>query len=322
MLGRDHEPFEARLETGALMHHGLDHTRHLLEDRLDRAVVHREGRDLAAGVAHLLDEGVVGGQIGIAPAVDRLLRVSDQEQARALCRLAFEGKPAHDLALQGAGVLKLVDQQLIQLAAQPATHLGTIAQQGARGYQKGFEADDATASHGLVSRRDKPPKRRQRLLESVPVALDKPAQARGHRAGFRRHRIDHRAERLLFGGPVRLRAPPLVEPAEIFLLEDRRNRLQQARGRGVALVSRKSRVKRFEALVDGFPNVARPRRFRRQVVEGAADRPAQGLAGGAGPGGVGEDPSCLEGIGFEGRRVDPQRNQLRDGLFDRHERSS
>ena len=79
-------------------------------------MVHGQAPHLAARRPDGLAEVLVGPEIRVAPAVDRLLRVADQEETGPLGLRPVQGEPADDLALRGVGVLELVHEDLIELA--------------------------------------------------------------------------------------------------------------------------------------------------------------------------------------------------------------
>ena len=137
------QPFEAGLESAGLLHHRLDRALDLGEDRRHRAEVLDQRVHLAAGLADAGEEGVVGGEVGVAPAVDRLFGVADQEQPRPFGGRAVEGQPAHHLALQPVGVLELVDQELIDPPAGPGPHVGPAAEKVGGPGEQVVEGDDA-----------------------------------------------------------------------------------------------------------------------------------------------------------------------------------
>ncbi len=115
---------EPRVRDGDLRgdaHDGRHGPLDLGEDPLVGAEV-RDQRFRAFPLERAVDELEVGCEARAAPAVDRLLGVSDQEEAGALSRGTFESEPGDDLALQLIGVLELVDQELADAAPRVARH--------------------------------------------------------------------------------------------------------------------------------------------------------------------------------------------------------
>ena len=106
------EPDERRLESRLLQHDRADDGAHLFQDRGVGAEVAHQLKALATTLQGRTDEALVGGEVGIPPAEDGLLRVSDQEEAGPFRVRALQGHQAHDLALQRVRVLELVDEQL------------------------------------------------------------------------------------------------------------------------------------------------------------------------------------------------------------------
>jgi hypothetical protein len=81
------------------------------KDRRERAVVLLELDRHRRREVQVEAEDV--GDLGAAPAVDRLVVVADHAQV-----LARAGEPAHHLELGAVGVLILVDHQVLNLACQ------------------------------------------------------------------------------------------------------------------------------------------------------------------------------------------------------------
>ena len=135
------ESGEARLAIGR--EHGLEA---LVDEGEDRGAGAEVGGDRQKAVGVLGAEGVarlhIGADVGAPEAIDRLLRVADQEErARpdleagpiviAIDRLATQ--PPEDFGLQGIGVLKLVDEDMGETLSQRLAHGVVVAQQVARG---------------------------------------------------------------------------------------------------------------------------------------------------------------------------------------------
>ncbi len=101
----------------------------LREHRRHRAEVDRQACALAAGRLHAGEEVLVGGEIGLAPGVDRLLGIADDEEPGARAFVVAESERGEQLALAAVGVLELVDEQLADLPPQPAAHRCAALQQ-------------------------------------------------------------------------------------------------------------------------------------------------------------------------------------------------
>ncbi len=65
----------------------------------------------------LLFRRQIGINIGATKAVDRLLRIPNQQQTTIGCRLFGLINPAENTPLQWVGILKLIDQRQWKLAA-------------------------------------------------------------------------------------------------------------------------------------------------------------------------------------------------------------
>ena len=116
-----------------------------LEDGLGRAEVLLEPLE-AAGQRPALDR-VVGGDVGAAEAVDRLLRIADDEQAPGLRHelapvalgAGWRADPGDQLGLDRIGVLELVDQDVGGAPAEVLAHDRVVAHQVARADQQVVE---------------------------------------------------------------------------------------------------------------------------------------------------------------------------------------
>jgi len=125
------QPLERRLNTGNRLHHGLNHALDFVQHVWDRSKINRQAHEFATRLANLIDECAVCGQIRPAPAVDALLRVADDEEPRARIFRAVERQRAHDLALTLIGILKFINEELVNTRADPRGHIGSIAEQEA-----------------------------------------------------------------------------------------------------------------------------------------------------------------------------------------------
>ena len=136
------EGLELRLHPGDGEHHRANHPRHLVEDRRHGAEIEGERHHLAAGRHHPRHEPLVGAEVGVPPAIDRLLGIADQEEAGALLRRAVEGEPAQQVALEAVGVLELVDQELVDPPPHLPPHLGVRGEQTLGADEEGVEGGD------------------------------------------------------------------------------------------------------------------------------------------------------------------------------------
>ena len=101
---------------------GGKHGRHGAERQVERHAAPGE-----AGVARHVGEGSAHGvelrEVGALEAVDRLLLVADDEQGAHLAARAgvveeLRGQRVDDLPLLGAGVLRLVDEDVVDAAVE------------------------------------------------------------------------------------------------------------------------------------------------------------------------------------------------------------
>ena len=208
---------ERRLDPGLFEHHGRKQARHLVQNRLGRAVVHHQAFDAAAFLSQLLDEVLVGGEVRVAPAVDRLLRVAHQKEPRALLDRSVEGEPAHDVALNGVRVLELVHQELVDAQTNAAAHTGIGSEQRPRVVQQGPEGLDAARAHRTEHLGVE---RQQHLANRAEPRDVHPAQVTKHRAHRTRplhESLEILADRAIGGfaeAPLRL---PLLQAVLPFL---------------------------------------------------------------------------------------------------------
>ncbi len=161
-LGREllarHQLLERGLESLFPHHDPTDHPVDLFEHRRHRAVVHAKRPDLPLRFFEPREQSFVGGEIGVAPAVDRLLRIADDEEAGSLARRSFERECGNDPALARIGVLEFVDEQLVDVAAQSPRHVRVLAQERVGAGEQHLEGHRAAALHAalrvLAQRRD------------------------------------------------------------------------------------------------------------------------------------------------------------------------
>jgi hypothetical protein len=113
-------------------------------------VVHAQRADAATSLAHAREHALVRFEIGVAPAVDRLLGIADQEQSRPIGLRAVERKCRHDRALARVGVLELVDEQLIDAPAQIGGHARMVGEQRRRAREQLLEAHAALAAQPVL----------------------------------------------------------------------------------------------------------------------------------------------------------------------------
>ena len=154
---------------------GLDRGVHDIEHRLGRAETGRDGEvaELSGGLrfgqvfgaaAEHRTSLVESRRVGPLEAVNGLLEIADhEERARAPLGLAraaeiFIDQPLDDLPLRGVGVLRFVDQHVVDLAvelvAHPLAHAG-FAQQATSPFDKVVEVGDSGRALGLrVGRRE------------------------------------------------------------------------------------------------------------------------------------------------------------------------
>ena len=163
--------------------------------------------EIASAVEQLLLDAVVQLQVGPAEAVDRLLRVADEERPagrdghlppRSLARIRVFRREQHgDLDLQGIGVLELVDQEDPEPLAERGAHARVALQHVPRQHEQIVELDTAVttpllgvAAHEaaqtgnqhvegrLLLPADERDARCVRLLEQVSYLLDGTAPVR------------------------------------------------------------------------------------------------------------------------------------------------
>ncbi len=142
VLSGGEEGLEGGLHPRPGGHHRLDHPRDLLQDDRHGAEVEGERHHLPSRLPHQGHEALVGPQVGVAPAIDRLLGVPHQEEPRPLLRRAVEGDPAQEVALDAVGVLEFVHQELIDPPPHLPPHLGALGEESLRPGEEEVEGGD------------------------------------------------------------------------------------------------------------------------------------------------------------------------------------
>ena len=158
----------------------------------------RCGCCLGEPVAHLLELA----RIGALEAEDRLLGVADGEHRaaaldRALAGEEFLGQPADHLPLVGVGVLRLVDQHMVDAAVELVEHPGRTV----RALQKAARRHDQVV---VVERRAPP-------LGAAIAAGDVEAEPQQRHGALDQRRAVDAVEHL--GQPLGLRAQHGFDPA-------------------------------------------------------------------------------------------------------------
>ena len=154
-----HAPVDGRelAEAGLsrrLREHLLEAMVHERQDRIDRAEIGGDLEQVCVADRSARDD--VGGHVGAAEAIDRLLGIADQEQ-RARTQSASEqihggslaGFPAQepdDLDLQRVGVLELVHQDMTEAARQRLPDVLVPREQVARGVEKVIEIKERSGA--------------------------------------------------------------------------------------------------------------------------------------------------------------------------------
>ena len=136
-----------RLDAGlsALTDQRREDSVHPVQDLQPRSPVKRQLWKLGTGCLDLVPGARVHRHVSAAKAVDRLLRVADQEQPSRLKRIAVSsaGECERDLHLQRIGVLELVDEQRGEALPERLSRALVVAQ-------------DLTHPHDQVVERQRP----------------------------------------------------------------------------------------------------------------------------------------------------------------------
>ena len=120
---------ERRLNTRNRLHHGRNHALDFVQHIWDRSKIDRQAHEFTTRFANLVNERALCGQIGPAPAIDALLRITDDEEARARIFRTVERQRAHDLALTLIGILEFIDEELIDSRPNPRGYVRSTAEQ-------------------------------------------------------------------------------------------------------------------------------------------------------------------------------------------------
>ncbi len=145
----------------------------LVEEDVDaghRAERAAKGDHGAAGLDDAVREPLVEPQIRATEAVDRLLRVADEEERPGRRRglrplgglLRLAGQAPGDLHLHDVGVLHLVDEDMGEPGTQRAPRLGMVSQEGPRSQEQLEVVDGRALAHHPLVLLDQ---RAERLLE-------------------------------------------------------------------------------------------------------------------------------------------------------------
>ena len=176
---------EGRLDALARRHHRLDHAGDLLQDHRHGAEVEGERHHLAAGLPHQGDEAVVGPQVGVAPAIDRLLGIAHQEEPGALLHRPVEGDPAQEVALDAVGVLELVDEELVDPPPHLPAHVGLIGEERRGAGEQEVEGGDAVGAELALDPPEQGDQRAAAVLHQLGIEAGRAGRGAG-RGGRRR----------------------------------------------------------------------------------------------------------------------------------------
>ena len=241
-------------------------------------------------------DGAIDADVGAAEAIDRLLRVADDEECprthgeveiRHLGAGLAVGRQAHEqLGLQRIGVLELVDQQVAEASLEVMAHVGVIADEIAGANQQVEEVEGTGAGLPL-------------LVEPHGVA-ERLVHQRGQVGVGGVAELDQRVDQGVAGGdhrgvrdlPGELPAGAPAVPQVAFVVG------QRAEQCFPAVVVAQSPLAQRPDLVPGaaqrldrpwqrIPRVDRPRRGvaqRADAIEQVVDVGIAGEVGGAGPG--------------------------------------
>jgi hypothetical protein len=191
-------------------------------------VIDGEGVHAAAFLPDTVHEGVVGSQVGAAPAVDGLLGIADEEQPGPLVLGALQRQDSDHLALVTVRVLELVDEELVDLAACAPGHVGVVLEQCGRASQQPRERDDAAPTRPLLHLVQQSLKDRARQGEGLEVESGEVREPPGELVRGLAKGVSALAQGLALGpgelvtGPAtkraqRLRVEAVAQPAEELL---------------------------------------------------------------------------------------------------------
>ena len=196
---------------------------HEAEDGRARAEVLHEVQD-ARPPLRLAGELVEEAHLRPPEAVDRLLGVAhDDERSRAIAR-----EEPRDLDLQRVGVLELVDDEVLEAAAEPLADGGVVAQRVARLDQQVQEVENAPLGLlAVVERGDAGERADEPAVERGPVR-GRPRRDRLPRPHGEGAPLGERLGR----GPARVEAQVLLDRLEGQQVVDEGFSLEEARGLG------------------------------------------------------------------------------------------
>jgi hypothetical protein len=167
-----HEGAELRLGVVRGVAPALEEDVHRLHERGRAAEARLQVEPRAALLEHELRRAPVDVEVGAAEAVDRLLRVADEEEATArepdLLRAAGRrrarrfAQEQHELALQRVGVLEFVDEQLLERRRLLRANAWMADQQPRREGERPVGADEAAPQERVAQRRRERPRRCER----------------------------------------------------------------------------------------------------------------------------------------------------------------
>jgi hypothetical protein len=154
-------------------------------------------------------------QIGVAPAVDRLLRVTDHEQHRALGGGALERQLLEQGALERIGILELVHQQLVDTPAHARGQGGVELDQAAGVAQEGRVGLDALRAQLGLHLGEEGAQHRAQLHQQLRLELQQRSDEGVSPRGGRRRVAPTRSELALLGG-TEATAGPLLQALQIL----------------------------------------------------------------------------------------------------------
>ena len=153
------------LQTGLSGHNRLHRSLDLFKDRRRRSEIAIQRATDSPGSERLTDELLICREVGVSPAVDRLLGVADHKEPGALAGIPLQRQHPNEVALNVVGVLELVDQELTDTTPLAPAHLPSAGQEVPGLHQKGLKCGHASglqpSLHVLQQRSECQP----RLLE-------------------------------------------------------------------------------------------------------------------------------------------------------------
>ena len=103
-----------------------------------------------AGRAGAREKPIVGGEVRAAPSVDRLLRITDDEQPGSRRAAGLERQTLDEPALAPVGVLELVHQELTDATSDRVANVRVPFEQCRGAVEKIAEQDEPLSAHSLT----------------------------------------------------------------------------------------------------------------------------------------------------------------------------